>query len=226
VATAWLFDDRSRRLLLAEAMHAFAAYLRAKAALYNPDAEGPAGFRALIDAHATLADRLQAARDSLFARRQHRMQLKRIDTLVALLDAFETVLSSDADYEALRGAPQRELLWRLNNFVLQMAEEVERLTLALRCRARCRSDDPRAFRVGRRTRVGCGYLITDWDSRRLEPADSHRRKPRRCSRAWIERLARCLAAPCRSRCRSPRPSPRRSSTHWSLSLSMHRSAAW
>ncbi len=134
VATAWLFDDRGRRLLLAEAMHAFAAYLRAKAALYNPDAEGPAGFRALIDAHATLADRLQAARDSLFARRKHRMQLKRIDTLVALLDAFETVLSSDADYEALRGAPQRELLWRLNNFVLQMAEEVERLTLALRSR--------------------------------------------------------------------------------------------
>ena len=134
VATAWLFDDRSRRLLLAEAMHAFAAYLRAKAALYNPDTEGPAGFRALIDTHATLADRLQAARDSLFARRKHRMQLKRIDTLVALLDAFETVLSSDADYEALRGAPQRELLWRLNNFVLQMAEEVERLTLALRSR--------------------------------------------------------------------------------------------
>src|SRR6185295_12693028 len=129
VATAWLFDDRSRRLLLAEAMHAFAAYLRAKAALYNPDAEGPGGFRALIDAHATLADRLQTARDSLFARRRHRMQLKRIDTLIALLDAFETVLSSDADYEALRGAPQRELMWRLNNFVLQMADEVERLTL-------------------------------------------------------------------------------------------------
>ena len=134
VATAWLFDDRSRRPLLAEAMHAFAAYLRAKAALYNPDAEGPGGFRALIDAHATLADRLQTARDSLFARRRHRMQLKRIDTLIALLDAFETVLSSDADYEALRGAPQRALMWRLNNFVLQMADEVERLTLALRAR--------------------------------------------------------------------------------------------
>jgi uncharacterized membrane protein YccC len=43
-------------------------------------------------------------------------------------------LSSDADYEALRGAPQRELMWRLNNFILQMADEVERLTLALRSR--------------------------------------------------------------------------------------------
>jgi uncharacterized membrane protein YccC len=134
VMVAWLFDDRGRRLLLAEAMHAFAAYLRAKAALYNPDTEGPGAFRALIDAHAALADRLQAARDSLFARRSHRMQLKRIDTLLALLDAFETVLSSDADLEALRGAPQRELLWRLNTYVAQMAEEVERLTLALRFR--------------------------------------------------------------------------------------------
>jgi uncharacterized membrane protein YccC len=134
VVVAWLFDDRGRRLLLAEAMHAFAAYLRAKATLYNPDTTGPAAFRALIDAHAALADRLQAARDSLLARRQHRMQLKRIDTLVALLDAFETVLSSDADIELLRGAPHRDLMWRLNLFVARMADEVERLTLALRAR--------------------------------------------------------------------------------------------
>ncbi len=134
MAVAWLFDDRGRRLLLAEAMHAFAAYLRAKAALYNPDTAGHGAFRALIDAHAALADRLQAARDSLFARRSHRMQLKRIDTLIALLDAFETVLSSDADLEALRHAPQRDLMWRMNAFVGQMAEEVERLTLALRFR--------------------------------------------------------------------------------------------
>jgi uncharacterized membrane protein YccC len=134
VIVAWLFDDRARRLLLAEAMRAFASYLRAKAALYNPDADRSVTFRALIDAHATLADRLQAARDSLFARRSHRMQLKRIDTLIALLDAFETVLSSDADIETLRNAPQRDLMWRLNGFVYQMADEVERLVLALRFR--------------------------------------------------------------------------------------------
>ena len=134
VMVAWLFDDRGRRLLLAEAMRAFADYLRAKAALYNPDTEGTAAFRALIDAHAALADRLQTARDSLFSRRWYRMQLKRIDTLIALLDAFETVLSSDADFETLRNAPQRDLLWRLNGFVHQMADEIEHLTLALRFR--------------------------------------------------------------------------------------------
>jgi uncharacterized membrane protein YccC len=137
LTTGWLFDDRGRRLLLSEAMQAFAAYLRAKAAVYNPDTVRP--FRGLIDAHATLADRLQVARDNLFARRKHRIQLKRIDTLIALLDAFETVLSSDADMEIVRTAQQnnpgwRELMWRLNQFVHEMAAEVERLTLALRPR--------------------------------------------------------------------------------------------
>ncbi|HVV28202.1 MAG TPA: FUSC family membrane protein [Rhizomicrobium sp.] len=134
VVAAWLFDDRVRRLLLAEAMHAFAGYLRAKAALYNPDTQRSAAFRSLIDAHANLADKLQAARDSLFARRKSRLQLKRIDTLIALLDAFETVLSADADIEVLRRVPQRDLMWRLHGFVHQMADEVESLTLALRDR--------------------------------------------------------------------------------------------
>jgi uncharacterized membrane protein YccC len=134
LAAAYLFDDRARRLLLAEAMRAFVAYLRAKAALYNPDSAGPAPFRALIDAHAVLADRLQAARDSLLARRRAAMQLKRIDVLIALLDAFETVLSSDSDMELLRHARARDLLWRFNKFVHLIADEVEGLTLVLRNR--------------------------------------------------------------------------------------------
>lgn len=131
---ALLFDDRVRRLLLAEAMRAFANYLRAKAALYNPDAEGPAAFRALIDAHAMLADRLQAARDSLFARRSHPVQRKRIGTLIALLDAFETMLSSDSDFELLRRSGRRAIKWRMNALVGLMADEVEGFTLALRSR--------------------------------------------------------------------------------------------
>ena len=71
-ALSLLLDDRARRLLLAEAMRGFATYLRAKATLYNPDVEGPAAFRSLIDAHAILVDRLQAARDAIFSRRDHR----------------------------------------------------------------------------------------------------------------------------------------------------------
>ncbi len=131
---AWIFDDRVRRLLLAEAMRGFASYLRAKAALYNPDADGTAGFHALIDAHAGLVDRLQAARDALFARRSHPVQRKRIDTLIALLDAFETMLSSDADFELLRRSGRREIKWRINALILHIADQVDGLTLALRSR--------------------------------------------------------------------------------------------
>ena len=76
-AIALIFDDRARRLLLAEAMRGFATYLRAKAALYNPDTEGPAAFRSLIDAHAALVDRLQAARDAIFSRRSSSCSKKR-----------------------------------------------------------------------------------------------------------------------------------------------------
>ncbi|HJR55803.1 MAG TPA: FUSC family membrane protein [Rhizomicrobium sp.] len=132
LVAATLFDDRARRLLLAEAMRAFVVYLRAKAALYNPDSEGPAAFRSLIEAHSDLADRLQAARDSLYARRGNALQKKRIDVLIALLDLFETVLSSDADMELLRHARARDLLWRFNQCIHLIADEVERQTLALR----------------------------------------------------------------------------------------------
>ncbi len=151
LAIAFILDDRGRRLLLAEAMRAFAGYLRAKAALYNPDTEGKASFRDLIDAHTILADRLQAARDSLFfARRSHSLQQRRIAVLVALLDAFETTLSSDADTEYLRRVPRhdqmlRDLTWRLNRFVHAMANEVDSLTLVLRRR--------RAHNLGKEARA-------------------------------------------------------------------------
>ncbi|HXS07820.1 MAG TPA: FUSC family membrane protein [Rhizomicrobium sp.] len=131
---ALLLDDRVRRLLLGEAMRGFATYLRAKAVLYNPDMEGPAVFRGLIDAHAALIDRLQAARDAIFSRRNHVIQKKRIDSLIALLDAFETMLSSDADFELLKRSERRDLKWRIHDFILLIADEVERLTLALRSR--------------------------------------------------------------------------------------------
>jgi uncharacterized membrane protein YccC len=159
-----LFDDRARRLLLAEAMRAFVVYLRAKAALYNPDSEGPAAFRSLIEAHSDLADRLQAARDSLYARRGKALQKKRIDVLIALLDLFETVLSSDADIELLRHARARDLLWRFNQCIHLIADEVERQTLALR--------DPRARVTPRRHETEIAALVEAVrDARAAAPND-------------------------------------------------------
>ena len=129
---AWAFDDRVRRLLLAEAMRSFSAYLTAKAALYSPDSEGSAPFKAMIDAYAGLVDRLQAARDAVYARRIQHIHLKRIDTLIALLDAFEAMLACDADFELLRRSGRRDIKWRINALILRIADQVDDLTLALR----------------------------------------------------------------------------------------------
>jgi uncharacterized membrane protein YccC len=131
---ALLFDDRARRLALAEAMRGFATYLRAQAGLYNPDMEGPTAFRGLIDAYATLVERLQTARDLIFSRHTYSIQRKRIDSLIALLDASETMLASDADFALLRRSGRRDLKWRFNQFIQVMADDVEAFTLVLRQR--------------------------------------------------------------------------------------------
>jgi uncharacterized membrane protein YccC len=131
---AWVFDDRVRRLLLAEAMRSFAAYLRAKAALYSPDAQGSGPFKVLINSYAALVDRLQAARDAVYARRTHPIQLKRIDSLIALLDAFEAMLAGDADLDLLRRSQRRDIKWRIHALILHIADQVDGLTLVLRGR--------------------------------------------------------------------------------------------
>ncbi len=135
---AWLFDDRGRRLLLAEAMHAFADYLRAKAGalqsrhrrtgrLPRPD-RGPCQ---------SWPTDLQAARDSLFARRKpsHAAQA-RIDTLDRAAGRVRNrAVDSDADLEALRQAPAARADVAVERFrVRHGRRESERLTLALRSR--------------------------------------------------------------------------------------------
>ncbi|HEY5347027.1 MAG TPA: FUSC family membrane protein, partial [Rhizomicrobium sp.] len=148
LAMAYIFDDRVRRLLLAEAMRAFVVYLRAKAALYDSARDTDAAFRTLIDAHAALVERLQDARNALYARRQSPRQLRRIDTLIALLDSFEIVLSSDADIETLQRSAHHHLMRRLSALTSAIADEVEELTLALRAaKAQTRKRDHAPLRA-------------------------------------------------------------------------------
>lgn len=127
---AWLFDRRVRRLLMAEALRAFAGYLRAKAQLFDPDKDGAACFTAMIEAHAAAVERMQIARDAIYARTKTAWQQRRARALVALLDAFETVLSSDADIEILQTSQHRHLMRRLRALTLALADDAGRLALA------------------------------------------------------------------------------------------------
>lgn len=131
LASAWLFDRRVRRLLLSEAMHAFTAFLRAKARLFDPDADASAAFAALIESHAATVERMQIARDAIYARDGTPWQRRQVRALIALLDGFETILSSDADIETLRDSRHRHLLRRLRAFALALADDIVVLAAAL-----------------------------------------------------------------------------------------------
>ncbi|HEX4292929.1 MAG TPA: FUSC family membrane protein [Rhizomicrobium sp.] len=126
---AWLFDARVRRLLMAEALRAFAGYLRAKAQLFDPDADSTKAFAGMIEAHAAAVERMQIARDAIYARTTTAWQLRQARALIALLDAFETILSSDADIEILQKSRHRHLMRRLRALTLALAEDAERLAL-------------------------------------------------------------------------------------------------
>jgi len=127
---AVMFDERVRRLLMAEALRSFAAYLRAKAALFEDGRDGAAAFAAMIEAHAAAVERMQIARDAIYERTAKPWQHRQARALVALLDAFETILSSDADIEILQTSQHRHLMRRLHAMTLALAEDVERLALA------------------------------------------------------------------------------------------------
>jgi uncharacterized membrane protein YccC len=128
LAMAWIFDQRVRRLLLAEALRDFASYLHAKAALFDPGDK--TAFPQMIEAHAAAVERMQTARDAIYARSQTPWQQRQALALVALLDSFEIILSSDADIETLRRSRHHHLLRRLKRLTVALAEKVERLALA------------------------------------------------------------------------------------------------
>jgi len=125
----WILDGRIRQLYLGEALLAFSRYIAAKAALYDLNAKQKDSLAALVNAHADLVDRLQAARDMIFSGRRTERRARWIASLIALLDAFDTVLSSDADIETLRTSSHHHLMRRLHALTVNIAEDVHALGL-------------------------------------------------------------------------------------------------
>jgi uncharacterized membrane protein YccC len=126
-----LLDDRTRLLYLGEAMLAFARYIAAKASLYDTQVKSGDALRGLVEAHADLVERQQAARDMIFAGRRTPQRLRWIAALIALLDGFDTILSSDADIEILRASDHRHLMRRLNALTSDLAADMKGLALQL-----------------------------------------------------------------------------------------------
>lgn len=101
LTTEWL-EARHKRIALSGALDAFSSYVRAKARLYDTEAPIEASYAALIECQVTLMERVEAARNLLFRTMEQPREREWAAALVATLDAFETILSSQTDYWLLQ----------------------------------------------------------------------------------------------------------------------------
>lgn len=131
IGAALALDDRNRRMVLNEALLAFAAYLRARAGLYDPRRGMRPALAEVIERHGAVMERLQAARDMIFTGAPTGRRRKWIVGMLALLDLYEAVLSSDADWESLREVAAPQALAQVGALSAAVAEDVEAVALAL-----------------------------------------------------------------------------------------------
>ncbi len=132
VPTAYLLAYRTRRLALAEALSAFAAYQSARAELFAAGSDTDASLRLVIQRQDVLIDVLQQARELLFRQMRGPRELRLAAALVVLFDIHETVLAIHGNAIALRNRPRGAALDRLIDLVRATATTAERNAATLR----------------------------------------------------------------------------------------------
>lgn len=117
--TSLLLQPLWRRLAVGAALDAGAALLQARSALVLSRQGGAleagaddAALRAWIRAEARLAERLQSARDLLFAARVAPAQQRQVAVLLRLIDLRDLLLASALEFDRRRGEPAAEALRR------------------------------------------------------------------------------------------------------------------
>ena len=129
---ARLLEWRTRRLALAEALSAFAAYQYARADMFNESDDADAAIKRLILREDGLVEALQSARELLFRQMRGPREIRLAAALVVLLDVYETVLSIHADAETLRQGQRGEVVLALVALVRDIGDAAERQALAQR----------------------------------------------------------------------------------------------
>lgn len=102
LAASHLLEERHKQIALTGALEAFADYIRAKAMLYDSRVGIENGYAGMIERQVTLMERVENARNLLFRHMQAVRQRQMAAALIAALDAFETILSSQTDYWLLQ----------------------------------------------------------------------------------------------------------------------------
>ncbi|MGA2794117.1 MAG: FUSC family membrane protein [Roseiarcus sp.] len=133
LALTAITDAGGRRLMASEALREFAAYLRAVAAFYNPAADLPEAYGAVIRQQAALSDQIQAARVLLLDRpTASKARLRLVATLAILLDALDALVAAHIELAQLRGAEAAATLMARIGVTLRAASiDLQHLSLGL-----------------------------------------------------------------------------------------------
>ncbi|MBL8483206.1 MAG: FUSC family protein [Rhodocyclaceae bacterium] len=146
VTAARLTDRLTRQQVLGECLLEFGAYLRAKAAFYDPGTELDRCYAQLVAQQSVMSEKFQIARDILFRRVRGTERRHLAAAMVAFIDLYERVLTTHTDYDVLRAHySARGLLEPLARFCLDSADELDRLGLEVLKHGR--SEDGQAARA-------------------------------------------------------------------------------
>lgn len=136
LALTKLLDGSGRRLTLAEVLREFAAYLRSVAGFYRENADLGAVYMKVVEQQVALSDHLNAARSLIVGSGDRKDILHLVAGIATLLEAFDGVVSANADQAPLRLAAganreKHDLARLVAELVLQMADELDGLALDL-----------------------------------------------------------------------------------------------
>ena len=126
-------DASARRLVASESIREFSIYLRAVAAIFDPETDLEAAYGAAIRQQAALSEQLQAARALLLDHvRRGSESVRLAATLGILLDAFDALIAAQCQVEVIRDTPTAASLLESVRASMRLgARDLDHLSLEL-----------------------------------------------------------------------------------------------
>ncbi len=131
---ATVFTDASaRRMVASETIREFSIYMRAVAAIFDPDQDLTAAYGVTIRQQSALSQQLQSARSLLLERPGTRGERLRLAASIGiLLDALDALVAAQSDVELIRKTPAAaNVLARIGDALRVGSQDLEHLGLEL-----------------------------------------------------------------------------------------------
>jgi uncharacterized membrane protein YccC len=132
MAISFLLKRRFKQQILSESLFELAFYIRTKSGFYDLKSDLKQQFNALVRQQILLADKQQAARDLILRDIDPKLDGRLIQVHLAMLDLYEQILSTHADYALLRNHfGDTEVMTYLRDLTLKTAVDIEGIAYAI-----------------------------------------------------------------------------------------------